>query len=330
VNNPQSTTLTPTSDTPLFTASEVEHRTRVPATTLRQWERRYGLPNPQRTHSGYRLFSLDDIACIEFLKDKIASGVSASRAAQLYALQRGSSTQYSGTGTQINPQIENPIDTGHPLDTAHSRGIANDLVAQLVEATMNGDAIKADRVLANAHASLSVEAVLLEVIQPTLITIGEMWHRGEITVAHEHQASHYLRGKLHQLLELAGSSRHGPTVVVACAPREYHEIGSLTLAIFLRRAGFRTHYLGANTPVADLIRFSREMRADAVMISAGSPDAIDALRESNLDLREAAPVVAFGGVVFNAFPELAHEFGGEYLGSDAATALDSLLSRFAQ
>jgi MerR family transcriptional regulator, light-induced transcriptional regulator len=313
VNKTQTATLIPTSDTPLFTASEVENRTRVPATTLRQWERRYGLPNPERTPSGYRLYSQDDITCIEFLKDKIADGVSASRAAQLYALQHSPST----------PVLETPT-SGM---TDQPRGIANDLVAQLVEATMNGDAIKADQVLANAHASLPVEAVLFEVIQPT---IGEMWHRGEITVAHEHQASNYLRGKLHQLLELAGNARNGPTVVVACAPREYHEIGSLTLAIFLRRAGLRTHYLGANTPVADLIRFCREVRADAVMISAGSPEAIDALRQSDQDLREAASVVAFGGSAFNTSPELAQELGGEYLGSDAATALDSLLSRFAK
>ncbi len=321
MNKTQIATLIPTSDTPLFTASEVENRTHVPATTLRQWERRYGLPNPERTPSGYRLYSQDDIACIEFLKDKIANGVSASRAAQLYALQHGPNT----------PAPETPVpETPASGMTGQPRGVTNDLVAQLVEATMNGDAIKADRVLAHAHASLSVEAVLLEVIQPTLITIGEMWHRGEITVAHEHQASHYLRGKLHQLLELAGSARHGPTVVVACAPREYHEIGSLTLAIFLRRAGLRTHYLGANTPVADLIRFCREVRADAVMISAGSPEAIDALRQSDQDLRQAASVVAFGGSAFNTSPALAQELGGEYLGSDAATALDSLLSRFAK
>jgi MerR family transcriptional regulator, light-induced transcriptional regulator len=321
--NKQTTTLSPTTDTPLFTASEVEHRTRVPATTLRQWERRYGIPNPERTASGYRLYSLDDIACIEFLKDQIASGVSASRAAQLYALQ------HTPNATALIPD-QTRANTPTAVPSGHPRGITNDLVAQLVETTMNGDTLKADRVLANAHASLSVEDVLLNVIQPTLISVGEMWHRGEITVAHEHQASNYLRGKLHQLLELAGSPRHGPTVVVACAPHEYHEIGSLTLAIFLRRAGLRTHYLGANTPVADLIRFCREIRADAVMISAGSPEAVDALRENNQDLREAAPVVAFGGVAFNTCPELAHELGGEYLGADAATALDSLLSRFAK
>ncbi len=314
MNESSQTTFTSTDDTPMFTANEVEQRTRVPATTLRQWERRYGLPNPQRTHSGYRLYSPEDIACIEFLKEKIASGVPASRAAQLYVLQHGARTQK----TIPNPAAQ----VGHP------RGISNDLVAQLVDATMRGDTHKADRILANAHASLSVEAVLLDVIQPTLITIGEKWHRGEITVAHEHQASNYLRGKLHQLLELAGSPRHGPVVVVACAPHEYHEIGSLTLAIFLRRAGLRTHYLGANTPVEDLVRFCKEVRADAVMISAGSPEALDALRENNIDLRTAAPVVAFGGAAFNASPELAHEFGGEYLGQDASVALDSLLSRF--
>jgi methanogenic corrinoid protein MtbC1 len=306
--NPQA----PTTDTPMFTASEVENRTGVPATTLRQWERRYGLPSPQRTRSGYRLYSLDDIACIEFLKLRIASGVSASRAAQLYVLQHGTAQR----------NVNNTPAT-------HPRSIGgNDLVSQLAEAATQGDTVKADRLLASAHASLSVENVLLEVIQPTLVMIGERWHRGEITVAHEHQASNYLRGKLHQLLELAGSPRHGPVVIVACGPNEWHEIGSLVLAIFLRRAGLRTHYLGANTPVADLVRFSREVGADAILISANSAESIESLRQYASNLQDTDALVVFGGQVFNDNPALACELGGEYLGVDAASALDGLLSRF--
>ena len=54
----QSTTAT----TPLFTAGEVEQRTGVPATTLRQWERRYGLPNPQRSAGGYGRVPLSEAA----------------------------------------------------------------------------------------------------------------------------------------------------------------------------------------------------------------------------------------------------------------------------
>jgi MerR family transcriptional regulator, light-induced transcriptional regulator len=298
----------PTSnDTPMFTASEVESRTGVPATTLRQWERRYGLPNPQRANSGYRLYSQNDIACIEFMRNQIGDGVAASRAAQLYVLTKDG----NGPAIQSNP-----------------RGAGAELITRLTDATLAGDNARADRVLSEAHASLSVEDVLLKVIQPTLIEIGEKWHRGEINVAHEHQASNFLRGKLHGLLELAGNSKHGPAIIVACAPGEWHEIGSLMLAIFLRRAGFRTHYLGANTPIEDLVRFAREVKAEALMISASNAEVVDNLRATARFLLEAAPMVIYGGHAFNERPEMAHELGGEYLGADSAAALDGLMARF--
>ena len=294
-------------DTPMFTANEVELRTGVPATTLRQWERRYGLPNPQRASSGYRLYSQQDIGCIEFMRNQISGGVPASRAAQLYIL---------------NKPGKNPV-----VQPAHQTGA--DLVSRLIEATLAGDNGRADRVLSEAHASLSVEDVLLRVIQPTLIEIGEKWHRGEINVGHEHQASNFLRGKLHGLLELAGNSRHGPAIIVACAPGEWHEIGSLMLAIFLRRAGFRTHYLGANTPIEDLVRFAREVKAEVLMISASNSEVLENLRNTARFLLEAAPLVVYGGAAFNERPEMARELGGEYLGSDSAMALDGLMARFA-
>jgi MerR family transcriptional regulator, light-induced transcriptional regulator len=298
---------TTSNDTPMFTANEVESRTGVPATTLRQWERRYGLPNPQRASSGYRLYSQQDIGCIEFMRNQISDGVPASRAAQLYVL---------------NKPVKNPVVQQVPQSGAN-------LISRLIEATLSGDNGRADRVLSEAHASLSVEDVLLRVIQPTLIEIGEKWHRGEINVAHEHQASNFLRGKLHGLLELAGNSRHGPAIIVACAPGEWHEIGSLMLAIFLRRAGFRTHYLGANTPIEDLVRFAREVKAEVLMISVSNAEVLENLRSTARFLLEAAPLVVYGGAAFNERPEMARELGGEYLGSDSAMALDGLMARFA-
>jgi MerR family transcriptional regulator, light-induced transcriptional regulator len=298
---------TTSNDTPMFTANEVELRTGVPATTLRQWERRYGLPNPQRASSGYRLYSQQDIGCIEFMRNQISGGVPASRAAQLYVLNKPGKS----------PVVQQVSQTG-----------AN-LVSRLIDATLSGDNSRADRVLSEAHASLSVEDVLLRVIQPTLIEIGEKWHRGEINVAHEHQASNFLRGKLHGLLELAGNSKHGPAIIVACAPGEWHEIGSLMLAIFLRRAGFRTHYLGANTPVEDLVRFAREVKAEVLMISVSNAEVLENLRGTARFLLEAAPLIVYGGAAFNERPEMARELGGEYLGADSAMALDGLMARFA-
>ena len=309
--------------TPLFTAGEVEQRTGIPATTLRQWERRYGLPNPQRSAGGYRLYSRNDLSVIEFFKTQIAQGVSVSRAAQLYALeqslpslQRSSASAVQSDAVQLDavpnassPQVQSP--------TA--------LVAQLVDSTTNGDSLKADRVLAQAYATMSIESVVLELIQPTLIEVGERWHRGEITIAHEHQSSHYLRGKLHHLLELAGSPRHGPTVILACPPGEWHEIGALSIAIFMRRAGIRTHYLGANTPIPDLARFAREVRASAVMLSVSSSEVLENLRPQAKLLLEVVPLVIYGGYAFSQNPALAAELGGHFAGRNAAEALEFVL-----
>jgi MerR family transcriptional regulator, light-induced transcriptional regulator len=309
-------------NTPLFTAGEVEERSGIPATTLRQWERRYGLPNPQRTASGYRLYSQNDLVLIEFFKARIAEGISVSRAAQLYALEQSLPSAHKVTPKIETDQPSNQLTPPMGLTQKHSA-----FVSELVASTLTGDSAKADRILSHAHATMPVEGVVLEVIQPTLIEIGERWHRGEITIAHEHQATNYLRGKLHHLLELAGNSRHGPTVVLACPPGEWHEIGALAIAIFLRRAGIRTHYLGANTPIPDLARFAREVSASAIMVSASAPDVIEGFRAQAHLLREVVPHVIYGGYAFSQNPRLAAELGGEFAGHSAADALEFVLKQ---
>ncbi|MDF1524529.1 MAG: MerR family transcriptional regulator, partial [Trueperaceae bacterium] len=66
-----------------YTVNEVEERTGVPATTLRQWERRYGLPLPERSESGYRLYGDVDLDDIRAMKAHVDDGVPASRAAEM-------------------------------------------------------------------------------------------------------------------------------------------------------------------------------------------------------------------------------------------------------
>lgn len=300
------------SSTPLFTAGEVESRTTIPIATLRQWERRYGLPSPGRAASGYRLYSRDDLACVEFMRARVAEGVPPSRAAELYRLSNAAGS------------------TGQSGRSAPDLGLvdgAGGLVERLVAALADGDHDDAAVVLADSHAALAVEDVLTRVVGPAMVEIGERWHRGEITVAHEHRATGLILGRLHALLDLLGLARRGPVAVVACAPGERHELGALMLAVLLRRAGVRAHYLGADTPIEDLARFAREVRADAVLVSAGSIETVELLRQDAGRLRESARLLVLGGRGFLERPALARELGGEYLGGDAAAAVDGLLAR---
>ncbi len=280
-------------DVGLYTTSEVEARTGVPATTLRQWERRYGTPRPERNASGYRLYSQQDLFRIEYMLAQMHGGVAISRAAEL-ARERFSD--------------EAPAPTRAPL------------LDDLRLALLAPDHVRAAELLAQAHAQMPVESVLTDVIAPVLHDIGMMWERGEITVAHEHQASAFLRARVVGLLDAAGQGDWGPSVVAACAPGEHHEIGLLMLAVVLRRQGMRVHYLGANTPLADLAVYARQVRADAILISANSEVALQALRAERRDLQDGGFKVFYGGATFNARPELAVELGGQYAGSNAVGA----------
>ena len=117
-------------------------------------------------------------------------------------------------------------------------------------------------VLGQVHSQLPVEDVLTHVISPTLADIGARWERGEITVAHEHQASAFLRARLSHLMDVAGVQEgFGPLVVAACAPGEEHELGLMMLTLALRRRGVRVAYLGANVPLGDLAVFTRQQGA---------------------------------------------------------------------
>jgi MerR family transcriptional regulator, light-induced transcriptional regulator len=283
------------STTALYTASEVEARTGVPATTLRQWERRYGFPSPSRTAGGYRMYSPFDLACIGFIQARQAEGVVVSRAVSL-----------AREHFVPPPSFELPI------------------IDELLRALLRPDHREAARLLGQAHESFSTEEVMLGVMQPVMSRVGELWERGEITVAHEHQASAFLRARLTQLLEAAGFNEVGPVMVVACGPGEYHELGLLVLAVLLARRGFNVHYLGSDTPLSDLAKYSRDIGAWAVLMTVNTEESLARFQADLSHLNLLGLPLYLGGHMLNAQPDLAPKLGGQYLGPSATEAADLL------
>lgn len=280
-----------------FTVAEVEERTGVPSATLRQWERRYGVPKPQRSESGYRYFGDDDLELIAEMKRLIGEGIPASRAAEI--VRRGS-------GQNAGPRS---------IEALHR---------ELLEALMGLDGAEADRVVGEAHSLHPTESVVLDLYPAIMLDLGRMWHDGEITTTTEHFASAYLQGRLHQLLSMAGHNRIGPRVIVACAPFDQHELGALTLAVMLRREGYSVTYLGPNTPTRDLIELAQQLRPAALLISAAASESLEALHAERTTLAGAAPIVGLGGHAFDQDPGRAAAMGGSYLGHDIRDAVHRL------
>ncbi|MEW6421015.1 MAG: B12-binding domain-containing protein [Deinococcota bacterium] len=284
--------------TALFTASEVEARTGVPAATLRQWERRYGFPAPARSASGYRLYSPRDVAQIGEMLAHLRAGVTASRAAQLVR-----------TGAPTSPPDVSPA------------ALAADLLAALIASDLS----RAGSLLSEAHARLSVEDVLLQVMSPVLLELGQLWQQGKVRIAQVHQAGAFLRSRISALLELAGLGTFGPHLLAACVPGEQHEIGLMMVTLVLRRRGVRVEYLGADLPLSDLALYARQRQVDGVLLALNGPWGLEATHAQKGDLLALGVPIFCGGVLLNGRPELARDLGALYAGPDALAAADIIL-----
>lgn len=322
-------------EAPTYNIKAVTHLTGVAADTLRRWESRYSVIAPQRTESGYRLYSQRDVDTILWLKSKLEEGLSISRACDMLR-QMGSDPAKSAQSGNDVASPTSPILPGHSqLDVvAQVSGFTvrsfDVLRAELFDALKNVDEERAGKIINEALSLYSIEEVCMQIITGVLLQIGEAWLTGEISIAVEHFASSFVRARLENLFHTSPYNLHGPFALVACAPDELHELGAMFLSIFLRRAGFRVVYLGQNVPLDSLEGMITALKLDVVCVSstrAETAAALYSLREfldDMLEKRGKAPLLAYGGRVFNRFPHITERLGGIYLGEDAPVAVSRL------
>jgi len=73
------------SSRPLYSIGAVARMLDIPPATLRTWEERYGLPKPQRSPGGHRLYSRDQVGQLRFVKAQLAAGMAPADAHRVLA-----------------------------------------------------------------------------------------------------------------------------------------------------------------------------------------------------------------------------------------------------
>jgi MerR family transcriptional regulator, light-induced transcriptional regulator len=304
-------------DTPVYTIKTVVQETGIAPATLRAWERRYGVLSPGRSNGGYRLYSERDIATLRWLKNQVDAGVSISRAVALLEIRHRA-------GEEPEFEVER---TPHPVAPAENVRGTDTIVEELVETLSLFQEPHAEAVLAEAFALYPVDVVAEDIITPTLVEIGERWHRGEASVVQEHFATAFLRRRLTALFHAYPQPLTGPLAITGSGPSEWHDVGILILSLSLRRHGWRVIYLGQNVPADHLLREIRKLRPDMVCLSATTSESAKALDEVHslvAELPEPKPRLVFGGRAFNVHPALADEFPGAQVVATARDLIDDL------
>jgi MerR family transcriptional regulator, light-induced transcriptional regulator len=302
------------SDEPIYNMRAVEQQTGTSAATLRAWERRYALVEPKRTASGYRLYSDRDVALLRWVRSQMEEGLTISRVvARMQNLSDTNEAIWVEAG-----DARSPVKQDSPLPP-------NSLVQPLFQALVDLDDNRADEIMEQAFAMYTMSTVYVDLIAPTLVEIGEAWHRGEVFISSEHFATTYLRGRLLSLLQAYPHQSVMPMIFVGCAPRELHDVGALIFGVLLRQQGFNAIYLGQDVPLEDIVRAALHKHPLMICLSASSPGTALALRDIQPHLAQVeppAPIFGYGGRAFDQDPDLRRIVGVNYLGSDPRDALN--------
>jgi MerR family transcriptional regulator, light-induced transcriptional regulator len=138
-------------------------------------------------------------------------------------------------------------------------------------ALLSGDEIAAETAIRDAmDASLTTAEIDEEIIAPALWLVGELWERGEITVADEHLATEISMRvvALQREAQRVVLSRGDHGVILAAPAGELHVVALRMIANLLRDAGYDVLMLGADVPADALAASARRHEPDVICISA--------------------------------------------------------------
>jgi DNA-binding transcriptional MerR regulator len=306
--------------TPAFNLKAVLQETNLAADTLRAWERRYGLPMPQRTAGGHRLYSQYDIETIKWLLARQAEGLSISRAVDLWNAHNASGADplvgfapSTFSSPQSTPATYTSPDTN--LDP---------LRAQWIAACLNFSEATAEQILNQAFSMYPVEAVCMEVLQKGLSEFGGLWYESRASVQQEHFASGLAMRRLDSLIGGTPAPTRNQTVLVGCPSNEWHTFTPLHFALLLRRRGLNVVHLGASVPTEQFKETVTAVHANLVVLVAQTLTTAATLQLTAQTLTGLRVPVGYGGRIFNLHPNLADYIPGHYLGDSLTSSLDSV------
>ena len=290
---------------PIRTISEL---TGVSSTTLRAWERRYGLLKPTRTAKGHRLYDSSDIDTINNIVSLIRCGNTISQAIHI---------------------LDNPVSNLNKEANNNSLNTNNHWLnyqQRMIKAIETFNTERLNAVYNEALSLYPIDTVNDMLITPVLLLLGERWQKRDTGIAEEHFFSAFLRNKLGARLHHESGRARGNTILVSCIEGEHHELGLLLFSIAIMGRGYKVIYLGANLPVSQIPLVTRRIKPAGVLLSASHDFVLSddiSMQLSNCINTLDIPC-AFGGTFSDNYQQDIQQLGGHHLGKDHQQALDRL------
>jgi DNA-binding transcriptional MerR regulator/methylmalonyl-CoA mutase cobalamin-binding subunit len=295
----------------MYTIKHAAELTGLSATTMRAWERRYGVVSPHRTETGYRVYDADAVRTLCVMASLVDQGWAPRQAADEVRRLIEAGEAHIAQVARVRPAVPSE---------SQAR------VEELVEAAVALDAVAVSRVLDERFSLASFESVIDGWLMPSLVDLGRAWADGRVSVAGEHLVAYAVQRRLAAVFDAASARAAGPRVLVGLPPGARHELGLLAFAAAACRAGLNATYVGADLPSEDWVTATKSHYAVCVVLAAHREDDLDGLRNVIDSLRVERPglLIGVGGAQQDASPDVCLRLGHSI--GDAAARLASMLT----
>ncbi len=216
----------------IYSIKDLEKLSGIKAHTIRIWEQRYGIINPNRTKTNIRYYTEENL---KFLLN--------------IAILRKTGIRIAKIAKMSLDEIAKKVCSISSVNFEHTTQL-DALTISMIEM----DDFKFNQIISTNIKQIGFERTMIEIITPFLDKLGVLWLTGSINPAQEHFISCLIRQKIIGAIdrEEISNNPEGNKFLLFLPEGETQELSLLFLHYLLKARGNKVIYLGQNIQIEDL------------------------------------------------------------------------------
>ena len=219
----------------MYSIADLERISGVKAHTIRIWEKRYNLFNPDRTKGNHRLYDDPDLIRLLNVNRMVKAG---------YRISKVAAWEETDLMERIG-NLEGNLET--ILEDS------NYYIDEFIAAGITYDERRFEQAYKKVAGRRQFEDVWSHYLLPSMQLVGSLWLSKKMSPSQEHFLTALVRRKIEQQIDrLPIPESTVKAFLMFLPPGEYHELGLLMCHYFVRKSGIPVIYLGQNVPIENI------------------------------------------------------------------------------
>ncbi len=232
-----------------YSIRQIVDLTGISEYTLRGWELRHHAFQPQRSSTGRRKYSQSDLQRAILLRELILRKCRIGTIARL-----------------AKADLQNLLQSKIIKTRPHVH--LGSLIEKILTHVSLQEWDKVEKELRHTLQREKPDTILTNLIATLLTEFSGRVNSGLISISQEHIFSGIVKQTLSAIQSNAKVRKHSMRFVIAAPEGDFHELGILTAHTLITQAGFRSVFMGANTPKRDLCEAALRTRASHIVVGS--------------------------------------------------------------